>query len=280
MQTTPSPVKYHSTTTNRETIETDLSNLRTRNHGFVRKESLRLTPPLDDTKDDARYSHKRRWRRRRRGECDNGGNNLIEKFEAVIKTRVLELRLIGRRSWWPKSVWSKSKHINTSRHAIKMHQTSTSDNVNSNKEIVTKHQSMGIDGAQYTTKELIKKFDTCDSNSVLVVVQKQSKKKIKWKFWIQKEKRTMKPDEDDETTIVDDTRDDMDQIIDDTTTRDGPSKEGEEENLESIISRLEKELRQMRVGKDKGKKIKKRIAEILAGATVSTVGIVVAITLL
>ena len=228
------------------------------------------------------YSHKNRWRRRRRRECDNdgGGNNLIEKFEAVIKTRVLELRLIGRRSWWPKKpVWSKSKHINTSRHTISMHQKSI-DNVDSNKKIVTNQQSMDIEGAQYTTKELIKKFDKCDSSSVLVVVQKQSKKKIKWKFWIQKEKRTMKPDEDDETTIVDDTRDDMDQIIDNTTTRDGPSKEGEEENLESIISRLEKELRQMRVGKDKGKKTKKRIAEIMAGATVSTVGIVVAITLL
>lgn len=140
---------------------------------------------------------------------------------------------------------------------------------------------MHMEGVQYTTKELIKKFDKCDSSSILVV-QKQSKKKIKWKFWIQKEKRTMKPDEeDDETTIVvDDTRDDTDQIIDDTTTRDGPSKEGGEENLESIISRLEKELRQMRVRKDKGKKTKKRIAEIMAGATVSTLGVVVAIILL
>ena len=280
MQTTPSPVKYQSPTANREAIETDLSNLRTRNHGFVRKESLRLTPPLDSKKDDVQYRHKNRWRRRRRRECDNnGGNNLIEKFEAAIKTRVLELRLIGRRSWWPQHMWSKSKHINTSRHAINMHQKLTSDNVNSNKRIVSKRQSMNIEGAQYTTKELIKRFDKCDSS--ILVVQKQSKKKIKWKFWIQKEKRTMKPDEDDETTIVVDTRDDMDQIIDDVdTTRDGPSKEGEEENLESIISRLEKEIRQMRVGKDKGKKTKKRIAEIMAGATVSTLGVVVAIILL
>ena len=283
MQTTPSPVKYSTTpTTNRETIETDLSNLRTRNSGFVRSESLRLTPPLDSKKDDVQYCrHKHKWRRRRRRECDdNGGNNLIEKFEAVIKTRVLELRLIGRRSWWPKPVWSKSKHINTPRHAINMHQTSTSDNVNSNKTIVSKQQSMNIEGKQFTTKELIKRFDKCDSS--ILVVQKQSKnknKKIKWKFWIPKEK-IIKPDEDDGTTITDDTRDDMDQIIDDTTTRDGPSKEGEEENLESIISRLEKELSQMRVGKDKGKKTKKKIAEILAGATVSTLGVVVAIILL
>jgi len=283
MQTTPSPVKYSTTpTTNREIIETDLSNLRTRNHGFVRSESLRLTPPLDSKKDDVQYCrHKHKWRRRRRRECDNnGGNNLIEKFEAAIKTRVLELRLIGKRSWWPKPImWSKSKHINTSRHAINMHQTSTDNHAHRKKKIVKQH-SMHMEGVQYTTKELIKKFDKCDSSSILVV-QKQSKKKIKWKFWIQKEKRTMKPDEEDDgTTIADDTRDDMDQIIDDTTTRDGPSKEGEEEKLESIISRLEKELRQMRVGKDQGKKTKKRIAEIMAGATVSTLGVVVAIILL
>ena len=281
MQTTPSPVKYSTTpTTNRETIETDLSNLRTRKSGFVRSESLRLTKPLNDKKDDVQYCrHKHKWRRRRRRECDeNGGNNLIEKFEAVIKTRVLELRLIGRRSWWPKHVWSKSKHINTPRHAINMHQTSTSDNVNSNNTIESKQQSLNVEGKQYTTKELIKRFDKCDSSSILVV-QKQSKKKIMWKFWIQKEKR-IKSDKDDGTTIADDTRDDIDQSTDDMTSRDSPSKDREEEDLERIISRLEKELSQMRVGKDKGKKTKKRIAEIMAGATVSTLGVVVAIILL
>ena len=91
---------------NRETIENELLNLRSNRSGFVKTESLRYSNSrTDDDKDEDQNmnerSRGRKWWRRPR----NGGRekSWLEKVqEASRKAKVMELRLIGRRSWWPK----------------------------------------------------------------------------------------------------------------------------------------------------------------------------------
>mmetsp|Transcript_5888 Transcript_5888/g.10604 ORF Transcript_5888/g.10604 Transcript_5888/m.10604 type:complete len:325 (-) Transcript_5888:319-1293(-) len=80
--------------TNRETIEAELFQLRSRKNGYVKSESLRLStcPDDDDGKELAiqELNGGRRWKRR------------VEKMREVArKAKVTELRLFGRRSWWP-----------------------------------------------------------------------------------------------------------------------------------------------------------------------------------
>ena len=95
----PIPHK-RSRRSNRDSIEAELFNLRYRQNGFVKSESLRLTSPrsIDDDTDGQLRGRGRRWHRRHTGE-----RSIIEKLrDAARKSRVLELRLAGRRSWWPK----------------------------------------------------------------------------------------------------------------------------------------------------------------------------------
>ncbi|KAK1732979.1 hypothetical protein QTG54_016310 [Skeletonema marinoi] len=90
----------------RQTIEEELWLLRSRS--FVKSESLRLNSPRSRTSHNEECKRPaRRWRRRiRRGDEDNNNNNnnnnFAEKMSNVArKARVFQLRVAGRRSWWP-----------------------------------------------------------------------------------------------------------------------------------------------------------------------------------
>mmetsp|Transcript_19090 Transcript_19090/g.28509 ORF Transcript_19090/g.28509 Transcript_19090/m.28509 type:complete len:171 (+) Transcript_19090:72-584(+) len=88
----------------RQTIEEELWLLRSRS--FVKSESLRLNSPRSRTGHNEECKRPaRRWRRRiRRGDenNNNSNNNFAEKMSNVArKARVFQLRVAGRRSWWP-----------------------------------------------------------------------------------------------------------------------------------------------------------------------------------
>jgi len=84
--------------TNRESIEAELVRLRSNRDGFVRSESLRLTSPRHDDSHELRRGGKR-WRRPSNSE----GRSLVERFrDAARKAKLMELRVVSGRSWWPK----------------------------------------------------------------------------------------------------------------------------------------------------------------------------------
>ncbi|KAL7546612.1 hypothetical protein ACHAWF_009949 [Thalassiosira exigua] len=111
----PRPQKRCRNRNSRKAIEAELFTLRSSRKGFVKSESLRLSPRHEDEDEDederiARdRSRKGRWRERR---CGNKVRSLIEKIQdAARRAKVLELRLVGRRSWWPQFDGDKSKGL-------------------------------------------------------------------------------------------------------------------------------------------------------------------------
>lgn len=89
----------------RQTVEEELWLLRSSKKNFVKSESLRLNSlsprSSHNCSDDNNNRTTRRWRRRR-GVGHNNHNFIIEGMrDAARKARVFQLRISGRRSWWP-----------------------------------------------------------------------------------------------------------------------------------------------------------------------------------
>ena len=89
----------------RQSVEEELWLLRSRQ--FVKSESLRLNSlsprsshNCSGCSDDNNNRTTRRWRRRR--DVGHNNHNFIEGMrDAARKARVFQLRISGRRSWWP-----------------------------------------------------------------------------------------------------------------------------------------------------------------------------------
>ena len=275
MATTPSPRGCQ-----REAIDADLFNLRARG-GFVRSESRRLltlTSPPPRHSDD-QITHKRRKWRRRQG-CEK---SLVEKFrDAARRAKISELRLLGRRSWWPDG--SRKSLVSPTTTNIILCPSSDdihSVSCNSRKEpihskTITKNVQRDI-RRKKEKKNHHWKFLLPEEQRIMIDKQStffddkcdtRRKKKNHWKFWLPKEKRMMILN-DDNTTVCTDSYPNLaeDDGIDNSHIRDSPLTTVGEIKNEDVDGKI-------------GKKKKNRIAEIVTAASVSSLGIAAAIILL
>eukprot|EP00571_Detonula_confervacea_P000019 CAMPEP_0172324194 /NCGR_PEP_ID=MMETSP1058-20130122/50697_1 /TAXON_ID=83371 /ORGANISM="Detonula confervacea, Strain CCMP 353" /LENGTH=276 /DNA_ID=CAMNT_0013040397 /DNA_START=203 /DNA_END=1033 /DNA_ORIENTATION=+ len=246
--------------TSRATIEAELFNLRSRRNGFVRSESLRLSPRSDDAHDDERIIHDRsrgrRWRRKR---CDNGERNLIEKIREVARrAKVMELRLVGRRSWWPQFDGKRSKVAMLPSPTKTCTGTVNGSTKKENKETKSTKGRLLVNFPA-KRKQSSFNFDQLISDPTTKVSHIQSgKRKNPLRFWKFKENMTTLCESDDTecSKVI------PSPTLDNTPTAIEPGEKPEQEK-----------------GAD-GKKKRNIIPAIATAASVSSLGIAVAIILL
>ena len=271
----PSPIRYRQGT-NRDIIEADLFHLRAQNSGFVRKESRRysISPINTDNDNDEKQkmTPKRRWWR-------VGGNHANKSgLHFFRKPKLSQLLIPGRRSWWPDGkaplVPLVSSPTNTECTSMSDDDDDNDDERKSNKpnrKNTTKPKNKKGKKQHIffsPTKELLideVPSEDCDAK------QKRYRKKHQWKFWLPKEKRNMLTYDEDGSTRDDmHTNNGVNKIKKKAlSTRDIPEKDEEDRKPGRNDKKKEYE-----------KELKKRIVEAVTAASVSTIGVVVAIILL
>ena len=243
----------------RQSVEEELWLLRSRQ--FVKSESLRLNSlsprsshNCSGCSDDNNNRTTRRWRRRR-GVGHSNNHNFIEGMrDAARKARVFQLRISGRRSWWPS--------IPTAR-------------IDADRCISQQRQR---DGTELNLISNSNQFDKRRKNFERPNKENESipKKKFEWNnIWKRKNRSNNESDAEvgvstsiDESTVVDTSMN--------TTTYDEVVDEGTE---------IE-ELAEDNLGKDgEGKKKKKKnrqnvVVAAVATTSVSSLGVALAILLL
>lgn len=270
------PHRCRRSKSNREAIEAELFNLRSNRRGFVKSESLRLSPGHEDGNDGKHFfperSQGRRWQRRRRVD---GEMNLIEKMQdAARKAKVLQLRLGGQRSWWPQPGGWRSK-VTVLESPTIFPPGGTNE---SKKERSSTQNTKGVLLVNFPTRrrrqssfnldrQFLNKFGKCEisgSKDMSHIQPGQRKPRFgRWKF---KNNNMAAPNGEIaacETDDTESTQDDTLQIIE--------PEERKDQNTEPI-NNDEKEAEK--------KKRKNRIKEIVAATSVSGLGIAAAIIFL
>eukprot|EP00984_Skeletonema_dohrnii_P014802 scaffold6291_cov159-Skeletonema_dohrnii-CCMP3373.AAC.2 len=234
----------------RQTIEEELWLLRSRS--FVKSESLRLNSPRSRTSHSKECKRPaRRWRRRiRRGdENNNNNNNFAEKMSNVArKARVFQLRVAGRRTWWPT-----------------MHNTSTAKIAAERDQQQLRHYEADL---KLTSADQVDKSKKQNSEGSRKEHESTPKKKFEWNaLWKKKDRSN---DQSETSTIVNESID-VDTSLNTTVNEESVD---EDSVIIDIANNIEKE-------EEKKKKNRKNmVVAAVATTSVSSLGVALAIILL
>ena len=284
-------------------IEEELWQLRLRT--FVKSESLRLNTSLSprsqltfDESDDGGGEggtdmKNRQWRGSNKRH--NGKNNFIEKMrDAARNARVFQLRIAGRRSWWPASSGPTVSAIplssstitvgarqNDNRGVLKCcnddRGTSCKQKKKDKRELVALTNSID---------KLLLETDSMNRNQIMSMTEKRHKQegtknatnkknKFEWKFW----KKTGKANDFDETTSID--GDTVQSSITNTANNKNNNTNSGNNNKDNILLDDDSAIMEIAEKIDtEEKKIKQKIVAAVATTSVSSLGVVLAIILL
>jgi hypothetical protein len=282
-------------------IEEELWQLRLRT--FVKSESLRLNTSLsprsqltfdesDDDDDGGEGGTNLKNRQWRRSNKRHNGNNFIEKMrDAARNARVFQLRIAGRRSWWPASSGpTSSAAIPLTPSTITTLGARQNDNrgvlkcCNDDRETYKQKKKDKRELVALTTSidKLLLEGDSVNRNQMSITEKRHQqegtinssskKKKFEWKFW----KKTGKENDIDETTSVD--GDTVQSSATNTAYNNNSSGNNNKDNIllddDSAIMEIAEKI------DTEEKKMKQKIVAAVATTSVSSLGVALAIILL
>jgi hypothetical protein len=285
-------------------IEEELWQLRLRT--FVKSESLRLNTSLsprsqltfDESDGDGEGGTSLKNRQWRRSNKRHNGNNFIEKMrEAACNARVFQLRIAGRRSWWPASSGPTVSAIPLSSSTITVCARQNDNRgvlkcCNDDRETwkqKKKHEKDKRELVVLTNSidKLLLEGDSMNRNQIMSMTEKRhrqdgttnatnKKNKFEWKFW----KKIGKANDIDETTSID--GDTVQSSITNTANNKNNNTNSANNNKDNILLD-DDDSAIMEIAEKidtEEKKMKQKIVAAVATTSVSSLGVALAIILL
>lgn len=300
---TPSPdaaaVKRRRRKSRQTIIEEELWQLRLRT--FVKSESLRLNTTLsprsqltfDDRSDDEGGTDMKN-RQCRRNKRHNGKNFIDKMRDATRNARVFQLRIAGRRSWWPAASGPASSSAiphTPSKMTLGARQTNRGVLKCCNDDRETYKQKKKDKREQLVALTSIDKLllesDSVNRNQTMIMSEKryqqeratinqnEKKNKFEWKFWKKAGNKKDKQNDIDETRSID--GDTVQRSITNTANNNNNSENNNKDNIlddDSAIMEIAEKI------DTEEKKMKQKIVAAVATTSVSSLGVALAIILL